>query len=557
MNCLFVKVDWNGTLNSQAMLETCRFNNGIIDLRIERISNFLFDNIGFFYNEKSKVVTAMVGYISNLEQVKSTYGINHKDDVEIVERLYSLVKLEFISELDGIYSIAIFDFDRGKGYVFQDRYGSDLPIYYIGTENEFCFSTSLKQILRDVTFKRTLNVSAVNDFLYYKSIVPNSSTLIEYVNKLAPRQGLIIDLTTRCVDLVNVKRKHKTVSRTFAKNNIIKSIKTHTEVLVKQLSNGNPPSALSGGFDSNLLLHFLREAKGDVIDVITIGGKKINEVPQTKRILDNYVGVKQIIRIVDEHALDYYPDIVWRTEGYVFEVGLFLKYEFAKAANGKKRTSVLVAECADQLLDIDRHAIRFKIMEMIWHLVQRTPIINLSHFLGMKGVPDRFIKISRMHSKNQGYDITLDYILKKSGLILNSFGIQGLYPFLNEDTRTMGISLARLNHEKRLYKRQVSRLLGSRIAKNLCKIGGATDVVYLIDSRKELVLEIIKSAFISELVDKSLINRISNRPEQYPAFVLRLLYIYLFSELFISGKYDSTFGENEFINTLSSFPPMT
>ena len=150
MNYLFGKFNWSSLKHKSIVQDCSRFNNGSIDLHVQRTSNFNFDTKALFYNPTSNILCAMIGYISNLEKIKLKYNVNKEKDVEIIEKLYSIKKFEFILDLDGIFSIFIFDENIQKGYIFQDQYGSNLPIYYAYSKTDFVFSTTLKYLLKNI-----------------------------------------------------------------------------------------------------------------------------------------------------------------------------------------------------------------------------------------------------------------------------------------------------------------------------------------------------------------------------------------------------------------------
>lgn len=153
------------------------------------------------------------------------------------------------------------------------------------------------------------------------------------------------------------------------------------------------------------------------------------------------------------------------------------------------------------------------------------------------------------------YDIEFDYILKKNGIMFNSFGKQGLYVFINKETNLMSQVLGKLNLGKQYYKEQLKKLFGENIRKNISKdkIGGTTDIGYLLDKRLEIITKILRSDFVKKLFSKSQIKKMSNNTMDYCELILRITYIYLFNELFISGKYDSRFDQNGVDIPLSKF----
>ena len=93
---------------------------------------------------------------------------------------------------------------------------------------------------------------------------------------------------------------------------------------------------LSNGYDSNLILHTIRSFINRRIHAFTIGGKKgRNEIPFVSNNLRSYNNIVHHTGIVDECIFEYFPDIVWRLDGTLYEGGVFLQYALSKLAREK------------------------------------------------------------------------------------------------------------------------------------------------------------------------------------------------------------------------------
>ena len=167
MNCIFGKFNWAAPNNGFTRHDFNSYSDENVTLHVERTSNFDFDTKALYYNPNANVVCIVIGYISNLSSIKSTYGIHYSNDVEVVSELYSLNTFESILDLEGIYTIVILDKQTQKTYVFQDEYASTLPIYYTYNNNELIISTTIKQLLKNSTIKRELNMEAVRIEICY------------------------------------------------------------------------------------------------------------------------------------------------------------------------------------------------------------------------------------------------------------------------------------------------------------------------------------------------------------------------------------------------------
>ena len=129
-NCLYGRFDWHSISSGVPQEESNRYNDGLLDLHCRRISIFRCDGRSIFYNSNRKTLCALIGYISNLEEIKKNHNIEQEDDVQVLEELYSRGNEGFINELDGIYTLFIYEIDSKRAFLYQDEYGSNQPIYY-------------------------------------------------------------------------------------------------------------------------------------------------------------------------------------------------------------------------------------------------------------------------------------------------------------------------------------------------------------------------------------------------------------------------------------------
>jgi argininosuccinate synthase len=107
---------------------------------------------------------------------------------------------------------------------------------------------------------------------------------------------------------------------------------------------------LTAGWDTNLLLHFLKKETNAQITAVTInGGGKQNEIPATASILEHYPKVRHLTATV-HYELSSLPEIVWILEGYVFQEGMFLRSELARVLAQEDLHSVFLGACGDQVL---------------------------------------------------------------------------------------------------------------------------------------------------------------------------------------------------------------
>jgi len=605
MNILFGKISWNHSGNNEIHIDFCdKYKMDNISLCVGRTKVFSQGTKTIFCSDKTQNVCALVGYVHNIQDIKVKHNIDGETDVEIIETLYQRKRLNLASELDGVFTVFIFDAGKHVAYVFQDQYASNIPVYYYHTRKEFVFSTNLKHLLKEYHGKRELNIYAVYDFLQSKITINNKRTLVKNVYKLVPHKCIVIHTNKHRVKIRKIKRPETERILNPSGKLLLKNISDNIKCIYHQVADKNPSMTLSSGFDSNFVLHTLRSLTPSTITAVTIGGKEINEIPVTESIINNnYKNIKHIKGVVENDMLNYLPDIMWKLEGYVFASGIFLQYKLAKLLAEANQPYVFLGECADQQLERQNSAKWNENSLIIWllskffhvgRIAKKTFILFLKHFT----IEDRHVHSEYSPSVKQscnkgkcreyspkkniwskiyhqfyvelrkagfiGNDYAyLEFILKKNGIMLNSFGVQGLYPYLNNELKATSRALHGQLVKKKLYKKEVKKVLGPNIAEVLDKIGGSTDISYLFtDDKKVLIDKVLDSDFIIGLIEKPLIGTVMKsagvleaiqnceytdklKREYVNGNILLLLFLYVFNELFITGKYDSEFDQNE------------
>jgi len=480
-------------------------------------SQKLYDKFIF----KNWIFVTIVGYISNIRLLSDRYWVNFQDELELIHYFYSKYKFKRFSELDWVYNICIYDWS--DIYIFKDIFDSNKPLYYYKSSVWIIFSNTLKTILNKLP-KKTFDPISVNAFLYTEYMVPNKKTLIKHVYKIPPQKILKYNIKTNQLRLVSYKQKnHKNLE-----SDIIKLIDNNTRAIVQRTNYSNLWLAISSGYDSNLLFHTVKEIQ-DGITLFTIWGKENNEIPTVKAMywdLFQSNNIKHKSSIVESRIVDFLPDIVYRLEGYAFERGIFLQYQFAKLLMENHIWDVILGEGADQIFDSTR-ATRNK--RIAWCQLN-------TKFVGF------------LHDDFQlDYDIEFDVVLKKSWIMLSSFWIAWFYPFLSTDLLTLP-NWQRTKY-KSYYKNQVENYLDPNLIKYIKKIWWSTDLWYLLEENKSILLSIIKTKFIKNILWKR-IYTILRDPQKYVTFIFQLVYLYIFSEIFLSWKYDNNLNNDGFEFTL-------
>ena len=374
---------------------------------------------------------------------------------ETVKRLalsFIQKKEKAFAELSGIFSALVID--ETACCLMKSILGSPVDLYFTKIQEGYAVSNKLYLLLDKMEQVRPCEEKIRNHFLRL-GFLEGSATLIRNVEKV-PAAGCIVIEETGGI-------RKSFFSKTQGKKRPTKQdAKEIYPALIKNAVTGRTAGekktavTLSGGYDSNYLLWNIRQFSECEIDAFCIGGKKgRNEIEKAKLLADRYDKVRLHTAFVDSETLNRYPEIIWRLEGCVYERGIFLQYELAKAVAGAGYTVIIEGDGADQVMRENFCFSDHMTARDVWH--------------------DR-------------PDVALRYIvLPKSLKMMHSFGIQSSYPYLDHPVIQCLDDLKEYNGTtKRFHKQIVSECIGKEAESIICDSGGTTHLAALFDDVRVL-----------------------------------------------------------------------
>ena len=199
--------------------------------------------------------------------------------------------------------------------------------------------------------------------------------------------------------------------------------------------------------DTNLIFNGLKNIDYQKINVYTIdGSNKFSEVPEVKKNLKDQKNINLHTHEINNDILEFLPDIVWKCEGFVFEIGIFLRYDLARYLLPGKTNHIFVGSGADPILDSTKgpggnHAYqRFgaKSLKSIIYHIKKSLIKGIIGDLWFKFVNDettlrRFQRKAYSGKNKRRYNTEIEYNLKMHDILFKEFRITGIYPFINKN----------------------------------------------------------------------------------------------------------------------------
>jgi asparagine synthase (glutamine-hydrolysing) len=139
-----------------------------------------------FSNKEKSIFIFMYGEIFNNNNTKKSKLNKNliKNDLEFCLKLYKKYGEEFVRKLNGSFIIVIYDKNKEKIIVVNDRYGLR-TFYYTKIGQKFLFSSEVKAFFKDKDFKKQINYEAIADFFAFGRIF-GEKTFFKEVQILPP-----------------------------------------------------------------------------------------------------------------------------------------------------------------------------------------------------------------------------------------------------------------------------------------------------------------------------------------------------------------------------------
>ncbi len=386
----------------------------------------------------------------------------------------------------------------------QQYFGSGNPIYYTKYKNTLFICDSLQTLKTYAGFRYELNTDMLPHF-FYNGFICGTHTLIKGVSKLPLCKRIIIGKNDVIFDNWDNK-KDWLYYFTNQDAMELQYDQCMQDVFGDLRLRDIPVSlALSGGFDSNCLLHYMKTMypEKELLTVCIGGIKGIDERAIARSIAMSYKGVRFVESVVTSETLEHLDHIVRCLEGCVYERGIFLQYELARKLQQESASNILCGECADQVF----------------------------HSGSYRNHRDCFLYDYR----NTPREMAAYVVLPKSYLMLRAFGIQGYYPFLDPRIVSIGKATTQVNGvEKRFHKSFCEHQLSKTVFSKLEKVGGSTSLVTLWKSYSSTALE--NSIMDSKYYDSNFrLTEKYSYDESLMDYWLSLKYIESFERQFCDG----------------------
>lgn len=285
------------------------------------------------------------------------------DSNPAIDSLYKKQGEDFVSHMDGTYSLVVWDPQKGKLFLVRDRLGTK-PLYYYAKEGALVFASEIKGILASGLCDARINLQTLNEFLSF-GYVPNPSTMFESVRQVKPGHMLIWEdgnvIEKRYWKYTQCNQRELSGNKFNEDDEYIQAFKEVFRHAVEKRLNRHPNAGafLSGGLDTSSVVATMKEIKGAPFKVFTAGfrDERYNEIQDAKALVD-HLKLDHYSTIIDfqKDFPQLLEVLIWHHDGPFADTSAVPSYFVAKLAREHVDT-VLTGDFPDQLIGGSGHQV--------------------------------------------------------------------------------------------------------------------------------------------------------------------------------------------------------
>ncbi len=309
-------------------------------------------------SEDGRVQLVFNGEIYNHAALRETlrargYAFRTKSDTEVILRQYQSGGVDALSELNGMFAIAIWDGRSGTFTLVRDRLGVK-PLYYHWDGRRLFFASEIKAILASGCVSAEIEPRGIWDYLTFR-YVPGPASIWKQIHKLPPAHFLTI----------SIDRPHPMLKRYWdipyadaARHGDDDQFDQEFAALftdaVNLRMNADVPVGvlLSGGLDSSAVAAAISQAPGARLSTYSVAFADSPETDERQyaREVAAHVGADhQEVVIGEEEFLDFLPRFVVATDEPLADLASVPLYYVSRLARERVKV-VLSGEGSDEIL---------------------------------------------------------------------------------------------------------------------------------------------------------------------------------------------------------------
>ncbi|MFP6620200.1 MAG: asparagine synthase (glutamine-hydrolyzing) [Pirellulaceae bacterium] len=266
-------------------------------------------------NEDGSIQVIFNGEIYNFQELRNRlkrlgHEFRTESDTETIVHLYEEEGTSCFQQLNGMFSLAIWDQRQRKLILARDRFGQK-PLFYRQQNGRLTFASELKGILEVPGTPRTINPHAIDLYLTYQYI-PHPHSIFEGISKLPPGHYAVYE-----DDQLQVQPYWQLPGQREASWDPEEAQQRTVDLLrdsVRMRMQSDVPlgAFLSGGVDSSLIVALMQQESSNPVKTFSIGFP-VREYDETNyaRQVAEHLGTDHHEFRVEPDAVDILPQLVW------------------------------------------------------------------------------------------------------------------------------------------------------------------------------------------------------------------------------------------------------
>jgi asparagine synthase (glutamine-hydrolysing) len=305
-------------------------------------------------NENEALWIVFNGEIFNYIELKQDlerrgHRFKTKSDTETLLHLYEEFGVACLDQLNGQFSIAIWDNVKNSLFLARDRLGIT-PLFYTIHQNKLIFGSEIKALLAYPGLRAEIDPIALQQVFTFWS-VQSPKTAFVGINELPPGQYLIANGEEISVN-------------PFWSLDFTKQLPTHTEneyldelenllidsVRLRLRSDVPVGVYLSGGLDSSIVTSLIRRHSNYPLETFSISFSDPEfDESQFQLEVANYFGAKHhVVNCSYEDVGNIFPSVIWHTETPLLRTAPAPMFLLSKLVREYEYRVVLTGEGADE-----------------------------------------------------------------------------------------------------------------------------------------------------------------------------------------------------------------
>lgn len=227
-----------------------------------------------FFDANRKFMLVYNGELYNYKELRDTidYPWQTTSDTEVVLAAFIRFGAKCLNFFNGMYALAIWDFEKEELFVARDKIGVK-PFYYHKNGNVFLFSSELRSLVKSGNVTPKVDLTSISEYLMFMA-VPSTNTIISKVEQLpAGHFGILKNGNWQIQEFWSLKNQNiNRANNELSYNETVKKTKSLLEASIERRMVADVPVSafLSGGLDSSAIVALMAKSSSQRIQTFSL-----------------------------------------------------------------------------------------------------------------------------------------------------------------------------------------------------------------------------------------------------------------------------------------------